>query len=105
MEDLVALLKDVKPLRWLIHGDDFPTEEMKALFMEAHDDVGERYMVADFPCLSLLFHSPLWGTVRHLIQESHTLKFPFRMSLAHRNDFPSLLSDDSQNHDLQHTNS
>jgi hypothetical protein len=48
-EDLIALLKDVKPLRWLIHEDDFPTAEIKALFKEADEDVAERYMVAEFP--------------------------------------------------------
>jgi hypothetical protein len=24
-EDLITLIKDIKPLRWLIHEDDFPT--------------------------------------------------------------------------------
>jgi hypothetical protein len=26
---LLDLVKDVKPVRWLIHEDDFPTEEIK----------------------------------------------------------------------------
>jgi hypothetical protein len=46
---LLDLVKDVKPVRWLIHEDDFPTEETKALFAEAGEDVAKHYTVAEFP--------------------------------------------------------
>jgi hypothetical protein len=47
--ELFDLFKGVKPLRWLIHEDYFPTEEIRALFPEADEGIGECYTVADFP--------------------------------------------------------
>lgn len=47
--ELIELVKTVKPFRWILHEDNFPTKEVAALFAEATETSIKDYVVAEIP--------------------------------------------------------